>query len=76
MRNRLCLSDQQLKLVQDGARFIPPEIRDFYLRKVSDQLGHIKSPTNADVYQAVTAVLTSVRVPVYHLGVQVVGDGD
>jgi hypothetical protein len=72
----LSLSDQQLKLVQQGARFIPPEVREFYLRKVSDALSNTKQPTDADVYKAVNAVLTSVRVPVYHLGAHDVGDGD
>ena len=72
----LALTDQQLKLVTQGARFIPPEVRDFYLRKVSDTLGNIKQPSDADVYKAVSDVLTSVRVPVYHLGVHTVGDGD
>jgi hypothetical protein len=70
----LSLSDEQLKLVQTGARFIPPEVRDFYLRKVADALGNIKQPTNAEVYRAVCDVLTATRVPVYHL--QPVGDGD
>jgi len=70
----LALTDQQLKLVQQGARFIPPEVRDFYLRRVSDALSNTKPPTDAEVFRAVQAVLTAVRVPVYHLGA--VADGD
>jgi hypothetical protein len=70
----LSLSDQQLKLVQQGARFMPPEVRDFYLRSVADALGNIKTPTDAQVFVAVRDVLTATRVPVYHL--QPVGDGD
>ena len=72
----LALTDQQLKLVQQGARFIPPEVRDFYLRKVSDLLSNIKRPTDAEVYRAVRDVLTAVRVPVWHLGAHTIGDGD
>jgi len=71
----LSLSDQQLKLVQTGARFVPVEVRDFYLRSVSDALGNVRQPSNADVYKAVTDVLTSVKVPVFHFP-QPVGDGD
>ena len=72
----LSLSDQQLKLVQQGARFIPPEVRDFYLRKVSDLLSNIKQPSDAEVFRAVRDVLEAVQVPVYHLGIHIVGDGD
>jgi hypothetical protein len=66
-RNALSLSDQQLKLVQQGARFIPPEVRDYYLRRISDALGTIKQPSNAEVYKAVNEVLNTMQVPVYHL---------
>ena len=64
----LALTDQQLKLVQQGAKFIPPEVRDFYLRRVSDLLSNIKQPSDAQVFRAVREVLTATRVPVYHLG--------
>lgn len=64
----LALTDQQLKLIQQGARFMPPEVRDFYLRNISDLLSNIKQPSDADVYKAVNAVLTATRVPLYHLG--------
>ena len=64
----LSLSDQQLKLIQQGAKFLPPEVRDFYLRNVADLLSNIKQPSDADVYKAVNAVLTATRVPVHHLG--------
>jgi hypothetical protein len=70
----LALSDKQLALVTQGARFVPVEVRDFYLRSVSDALGNKQEPTDADVYKAVNDVLTAVKVPVYHfVGV---GDGD
>jgi hypothetical protein len=72
----LALTDQQLKLVQQGARFIPPEIRDWFLRNVADALSNIKQPSDAEVYQAVRDVLTAVQVPVYHLGIHTVGEGD
>jgi hypothetical protein len=72
----LALSDKQMALVTQGARFIPPEVRDFYLRRISDALGNIKQPSNADLYKAVNAVLLSVKVPVYHFGAHIVGDGD
>ena len=64
----LALTDQRLKLVQQGARFMPVEVRDFYLRQVADLLSNTKQPTDADVYKAVNAVLTATRVPVHHLG--------
>jgi len=74
--NALSLSDQQLKLVQQGARFVPVEVRDFYLRSVSDALGNKQQPSDAEVFRAVRDVLTAVRVPIYHLGAHNVGDGD
>jgi hypothetical protein len=51
-------------------------VRDFYLCRVADTLSNIKQPSNADVYKAVNDVLTSIKVPVFHLGAQTVGDGD
>jgi hypothetical protein len=70
----LSLSDQQLKLVQTGARFMPPETRDYFLRRVADALSNTKTPTDAQVFVAVRDVLTATRVPVYHFAG--VGDGD
>jgi hypothetical protein len=46
----LSLTDQQMRLVTQGAKFVPPEVRDYFLRKVSDALGNIKTPTDAQVF--------------------------
>ena len=60
----LALTDQQLALVQEGARFIPPEIRDFYLRNIADRLARHPLPDDRALELAIIATLKLLRIPV------------
>ena len=61
------LDDQELWLVQQAAKLLPPEIRDWFLRRVADELGNICHPARDDVHEAITRVLATVNMtlPLY-----------
>jgi hypothetical protein len=63
-RNAISLDDKQLKLVQQAARLVPPEVRDWFLTRVANHLSSKPHPTDRDVQRALTDTLTSVHVAV------------
>ena len=53
----LALSDEQLALIQQGAKGVPPEWRDRFVDAVVDESLLLDNITDADVNHAVTVVL-------------------
>ena len=56
------LSREQVALVQQGAKGLPPEWRDRYLDAVVDQLLLLDNITDTAVSQAVAAVLVRIAM--------------
>ena len=63
----LSLDDSELRLVQQAAKLLPLEIRDWFLRRVADELGNVRHPSSDDVHEAITRVLATVNMtlPLY-----------
>ena len=53
--------------MQQAAKLLPLEIRDWFLRRVADELGNIRHPSSDDVHEAITRVLATVNMtlPLY-----------
>ena len=60
----LALSHEQLALVQQGAKGVPPEWHDRFVDAVSDELLLLDNITDADVNHAVTVVLLRIVMAV------------
>jgi hypothetical protein len=58
----LALSDEQLALVQQGAKGLPPEWRDRYLDAVVEELLLLDNITDTGVTHAVAAVLVRIMM--------------
>lgn len=58
----LSLDDQELYLVQQAAKLLPPETRDWFLRRVADELGNTCHPSRDDVHEAITRILATVKM--------------
>jgi hypothetical protein len=53
-----------MKLLQEGARLLPPDVRNWYLCHVCDTLGGKSHPTTAEVQAAIVKVFTAVHTPI------------
>ena len=62
----LALSDHQLQQVQQAAAMLPVSDRDMFLRSVAGRLSDIATPTDSDVAQAVSFVLSCRGIAVGH----------
>lgn len=56
------LSDEQLALVQQAAKGVPPEWHDRFVDAVVDELRPLDNITDADVNGAVTVVLLRIMM--------------
>ena len=62
--NTLSLNGRQLQLIQQAARLVPPQVRDWFLQRIADYLSGKSHPTDRDLQRALTETLTSVHVAV------------
>jgi hypothetical protein len=58
----LALSDEQLALIQQGAKGVPPEWRDRFVDAVVDESLLLDNITDADVNHVVTVVLLRIMM--------------
>jgi hypothetical protein len=58
----LALSDEQLALIQQGEKGVPPEWRDRFVDAVVDESLLLDNITDADVNHAVTVVLLRIMM--------------
>ena len=56
------LTPEQLAIVQDRARAVPPRWQQKFLAAVADQLAMVRSPTNKDVLTACAAARRAITV--------------
>lgn len=59
----LSLDNEGLRLVEQAAKLVPPEIRHWLLQRISDELGNVRHPDHHQVHRAVTKVIASAHVP-------------
>lgn len=55
----LALDDGQMNQLLAAAELLPTPSRDAFLRSVANRLSDISNPTNADISDAITFVLSS-----------------
>jgi hypothetical protein len=58
----LALSDEQVALVQHGAKGLPPEWHDYFVAAVAEELLPLDNITDADVNGAVAVVLLRIMM--------------